>query len=98
MGRTHGGENWLEIVSRNASDVQVGDGAIHSNGQVWGGYLHGLFANKNLRHAWLKSLGWDDAGNQDTLPDPFAASLTYLSDTVESVLDMRKLEKMIWGN
>ncbi len=98
MGRTTGSAPWLKIESRNNSVVQVVDGAQNPSGRVWGCYIHGLFANHNLRRAWLESLDWDSQNANEVQEDPFAASLTYLSDTVESVLDMEKLEAMIWGS
>jgi adenosylcobyric acid synthase len=98
MGRTTGTTPWLEVATRNQSAVQVADGAQVGDGRVWGCYIHGLFANANFRRAWLTSLGWEAANDEGQIEDPFTASLTYLSDTVESVLDMEKLEAMIWGS
>jgi adenosylcobyric acid synthase len=96
QGRTTGGENWLEIISRNSSTVRVGDGAQSRGGRVWGCYLHGLFSNANLRRNWLASLGW--MGEQAETQSPFTASLERLADTLENHLDMPELESMIWEN
>ncbi len=96
MGRTTGADPWLEIVERNQETTQVFDGAINSDGLVWGCYIHGLFGNQNLRRAWLGSLGWSGVEGKPIQDDPFASSLTYLTDTVESTLDMELLEKIIW--
>jgi adenosylcobyric acid synthase len=96
MGRTTGEHSWLKITSRNDAPVLVQDGAIKADGRVWGCYLHGLFANQNLRRAWLASLGWQASDDAAIHADPFAASLTYLADTIESVLDMEQIEAMIW--
>ncbi len=95
MGRTQSASPWLEVNERNGEPVQVLDGASSEDGKVWGCYVHGLFANKNLRRAWLKSLGWEE---RQTSTDPFAESLTRLSDTLEESLDMDLLEKIIWEN
>lgn len=96
MGRSVGEGNWLAITSRNEEAVQVGDGAIREDGLVWGCYIHGLFGNENLRRAWLTSLGWSGASTGGNLEaDPFAASLTYLTDTVESALDMALVKKLV---
>jgi len=94
MGRTESKSSWLEITERNGQPVRVPDGAVSEDGKVWGCYVHGLFANENLRRAWLEGLGWspEDAAKKD----PFAASLTRLADTLESTLDMNLLEKIIW--
>jgi len=74
--------------------VQVADGAASKNGKVWGCYMHGLFANENLRHAWLEDLGWNE--DKTSEKNPFATSLTRLADTLESKLDMDLLEKITW--
>jgi adenosylcobyric acid synthase len=96
MGRTEGAEPWLHIDERSGAPVSVPDGASDPGGRVWGSYFHGLFANPKLCHAWLQSLGWQGEGEPITADSRFAASLTYLTDTLESVLDMDYLEKMIW--
>jgi adenosylcobyric acid synthase len=95
MGRTQSSSSWLEIVERGGESVQVADGTASADGKVWGCYVHGLFANQNLRQAWLQSLGWkkEQAGGSTNL---FAASLTRLADTLESTLDMELLEKIVW--
>ena len=94
MGRTGSKSSWLEITERNGQAVQVLDGATSEDGKIWGCYVHGLFANENLRSAWLKDLGWNpnEAGEKDL----FATSLTRLADTLESTLDMDLLEKIVW--
>jgi adenosylcobyric acid synthase len=95
MGRTDSQSSWLEISERGGKSVQVLDGAVSKDGKVWGCYVHGLFANQNLRRAWLESLGWS-GGEVDEDSNPFAASLTRLADTLESTLNMDLLEKIVW--
>jgi adenosylcobyric acid synthase len=95
MGRTQSTNSWLEINERNGQSVQVLDGASNNDGRVWGCYVHGLFANDNLRRAWLRDLGWSEDKAKEN-ENPFAASLTHLADTLESTLDMDLLEKIIW--
>ncbi len=97
MGRTESSSPWLTLTERSGQSVAVADGAMSENGRIWGCYLHGLFANAGLRRAWLTSLGWT-GGDDDAAPDPFAASLSRLADTVESVLNMELLEEIIWGS
>jgi len=80
MGRTWGADHWLEIPARG-----VLDGG--QQGAVWGCYLHGVFANHNLRRAWLGSLGWGGAGNQFDL----TAAFDRLADAVETALDLEGL-------
>jgi len=94
MGFTKSPASWIKITERNGQSVQILDGAISGDGKVWGCYIHGLFANEGLRQAWLESLGWDESDDSQT--NPFAASLTRLADTLESALDMEKLEKIVW--
>jgi len=96
MGRTESKGSWLEITERNDQAVQVPDGATSEDGKIWGCYVHGLFANENLRRAWLEDLGWSE--DKASEKDPFAASLTRLADTLESTLDMNLLEKIVWEN
>ena len=93
MGRTNSQISWLEISKRSGQSVQVPDGASSEDGKVWGCYVHGLFANENLRRAWLKDLGWDEEKASQN-ENPFAASLTRLADTLESTLDMNLLERI----
>jgi adenosylcobyric acid synthase len=97
MGRTDSQSTWLEITQRGGRSVQVPDGAASEDGRVWGCYVHGLFANQNLRRAWLKDLGWNEEKATEN-ENPFAASLTRLADTLESTLDMDLLEKIVWEN
>ena len=58
MGRTQSPAPLLRL--RRTSGETVLDGA--QQGAVWGTYVHGLFDNAALRHAWLKSLGWRPQG------------------------------------
>jgi adenosylcobyric acid synthase len=97
MGRTDSQNSWLEISERSGQSVRVPDGAVSEDGRVWGCYVHGLFANQNLRQAWLKDLGWNEEKASQS-ENPFAASLTRLADTLESTLDMDLLEKIVWEN
>jgi len=97
-GHTHGGQAWLKITHRNGHPAEVWDGAVSAEGRVWGTYLHGVFANANLRRAWLSALGWpgDQTGELTESP-PFTAALTRLADTLETALDMKRLEAIIQG-
>jgi adenosylcobyric acid synthase len=95
MGRTQGQSAWLEISERGGQSVYAPDGAASEDGKVWGCYVHGLFANQNLRRAWLQNLGWSD-DNVSKNENPFATSLTRLADTLESTLNMELLEKIVW--
>jgi len=68
------------------------DGAVAKSGRIWGTYLHGLFDNDALRHAWLRSLGWQGTGQI------FDREQAYnrLADHVRTHLDMAALQQIIW--
>lgn len=70
------------------------DGVLNSTGHIWGTYLHGIFDNDALRHAWLHSLGWHGTGHS------FDRHLAYhrLADHVQTHLDMPAIERIIWGD
>jgi len=102
LGQTDSASAWLEILERNAQPARLPDGAVSPDGRIWGCYLHGLFANQQLRDAWLSSLGWRNrtAGrpvapvSTGTANNP--SSYDRLADALEAALDMPLLEKMIW--
>lgn len=90
MGRTSGLDYWLRLDQRSGEEVAVLDGGMGENGRVWGCYLHGIFANDNFRHAWLRSLGFQPQTNTNR-QDPF----DHLADVVEAALDMETLEALL---
>jgi adenosylcobyric acid synthase len=94
LGQTEGAEPFLEITERNRQAAQVLDGSSSPDGRIWGCYLHGLFANENLRRAWLASLGWRTPAGQEK---PFGPDFARLGEAVEAALDMPRLEKIIWA-
>lgn len=99
MGRTNSVSTWLKIDTRNGVPCEFSDGSITPDGRVWGCYLHGLFGNTALRHAWLTSLGWSPKG-QSLAPramDQLEASLDYLANEVEAAVDMKEVERIIWA-
>lgn len=84
------------IDEANSWLCQIGshfDGAVTADGRVWGTYLHGIFDNDSLRHAWLRSLGWQATGQR------FDREVAYnrLADHVEAHLNMDMLRRIIWG-
>ncbi|HLO27705.1 MAG TPA: cobyric acid synthase [Anaerolineales bacterium] len=97
MGRTNSVSPWLKIDRRNGMPCEISDGSISADGRVWGCYLHGLFRNTALRHAWLASLGWipDDQLIGPRAIDQLEKSLAYLADEVEAAVDMNEIERMI---
>jgi adenosylcobyric acid synthase len=105
MGRTDSSTPWLEITIRNGAACQVADGAASPDGKIWGCYLHGLFANTALRHAWLESLGWREhtspsrpiASKEQQEGNTVSLALSRLADAIEAALDMKKLEEILWA-
>jgi adenosylcobyric acid synthase len=100
MGRTSGSREWLKIDSRSGNAVGVRDGAVDDEGKVWGCYLHGIFENRLLRRAWLKSLGWQepvDGAGGTQMRDDLESALDRLADVVEAALDMEQLEALVSG-
>ena len=59
MGDTQRGEAHppaFKIIERLGQKVEVEDGAISTDGRVWGTYLHGLFDNDGFRRCFIDSL------------------------------------------
>lgn len=85
IGRTEGPDcarAWLEIDGRS-------EGAVSANGQVWGCYLHGLFAADAFRRDFLAQLG---ARTELTdFEGTVEAALDALADHVEDHLDLDTL-------
>lgn len=104
MGRTLSQQPWLDInraaqENINGEEQRILDGAFSQDGRIWGCYLHGIFAETSFRRAWLHSLGWNN-GDLKTTDDlenlRFEQALTRLTDTVETSLDMKRLEAILW--
>lgn len=92
MGHTTSPSPWLSTVTRGQTAVNHVDGASSTDGRIWGCYFHGLFANENLRHAWLSSLGWQMQSQSSVSLD---TALDNLADRVEAHLNMAQLEAII---
>jgi adenosylcobyric acid synthase len=59
MGDTQRGEAHrpaFRIIERLGQKAEVEDGAISTDGRVWGTYLHGLFDNDGFRRRFIDSL------------------------------------------
>lgn len=83
----------LSLSHIGSPDNWHADGTLAADGCIWGTYLHGLFDNDALRHAWLASLGWQGLGQT------FDRQMAYnrLANHVRSHLDMSALRQIIWG-
>ena len=84
-------------TSDQSAPRESGSGAVTATGNVWGCYLHGLFANESLRRAWLTSLGWHGDPEQASAALHVQAVLDTVASHVEASLDMGRLETIIWG-
>ena len=99
MGRTRRGASWLNINRREAQQISVADGAISDDGRIWGCYLHGLFANQNLRRAWLSSLGWrHDEVQSAVTTSGHEAAFDRLADAIERSVNIDRLDSIILGS
>ena len=59
MGETERGPSHppaFRIIERMSQKVEIEDGAISTDGMVWGTYLHGLFENDPFRRLFIESL------------------------------------------
>jgi adenosylcobyric acid synthase len=95
MGRTRSESPWLEITARNGQPCKESDGSVDAEERVWGCYLHGLFGNMLLRRAWLTSLAEGDGAEVTDDRTYLDVSLDRLADSVEAVLDMKRLEMIL---
>jgi len=94
MGTTCETTPWLSLVRRGEDDVAAPDGNVSPDRRVWGCYVHGLFANIDLRHAWLSSLGWVTPANPGMAVSR-SRSLDRLADAVLCALDMQQLQHIV---
>jgi adenosylcobyric acid synthase len=94
MGTTTGNTAWLNLTRRGDENMTVPDGNMSPDGRIWGCYVHGLFANEDLRHAWLTSLGWHEPAGA-AMPASRAKSFDRLADAVLCAVDMQELQRII---
>ena len=95
---------WPQAVPVSGYEIHYGDNNPDeklfpfshrsADGQVWGTYLHGLFASGPFRRVWLAEMGVssETANNHE---QRVMASLDLLADTLERVLDPVLLEPLL---
>lgn len=101
VGRTDYANGWLTFQTQAMGEMASRlDGAISKDGRVWGCYLHGLFANDAFRQAWLNSLSPSIEKPPRAAPTSTTArreaALNRLADHFENVLDLERLEQIVW--
>ena len=68
---------------------------IADQGRIWGCYVHGMFANQAMCHAWLASLGWQEVGQSYQSIEGQEAAFERLADAVEAALPMAYSRSLI---
>lgn len=77
------------ISSRNGLEAKVADGAVSSNGQIFGTYVHGIFDNDGFRETLLSSLG--AKGQERSYSFAKEASIAALARHFEENVDVGSL-------
>ena len=104
MGRSELGEGVepaFRIFERSTRAVDVLDGAISSDGRVFGTYIHGIFDNDVFRRHIINSIrehkGWGALVESDiiTVREQRDKDFNKLADVVRNSLDMDKLYKIM---
>ena len=97
MGHTTLGSRslpFVQLVNRSGREVAVPDGAVSTDGRVFGTYLHGLFDNDGFRSAFLNRIrmakGLPTFSPDCRSEDPF----DLLAEHLEKHLDMERLLKI----
>jgi len=90
------------ILKRNGRRICQEDGAISSDGRVWGTYLHGLFENDSFRKWFLTRIrvqkGWTRlAGGMSTVHYVQEREWAFdrLSQVVRKHLDLKRIYELI---
>jgi adenosylcobyric acid synthase len=82
---------FAEIFRRSGRDVKISDGAVSSDGRVFGTYLHGIFDNDGFRNAFLNRIRKEKGLRPSSVSTAQADPLDLLAEHLERHLDMEKL-------
>lgn len=89
----HGITAHSEPLFSAITPTEEGDGCLAADGQSFGTYLHGLFANDRFRQAWLRSLGVAPENAQ--FRSQAEAAFDELADHIEKSIHLNRLEEII---
>jgi adenosylcobyric acid synthase len=103
MGQTQLGstaEPLFKLTSRSGEAVELFDGACNPEASVWGTYLHGIFANDQLRRGWINYLraqkGLDPVKEElSRSGEELEADYQQLAQVVRENLDMELVYKIM---
>lgn len=94
-------EPLLEIIRRGENECNVQDGAISSNGKVWGTYFHGIFDNDEFRMAFVnylrKQKGFEPIGELEgySFNHNKQAQYDLLAERIRKNLDIDKIYQIL---
>lgn len=104
MGRSElasGVEPAFRIYERSTKEVEVLDGAVRSDGRVFGTYIHGIFDNDSFRRHIIDLIreqkGWGQLQAEDilTVKEQREKDFNKLADVVRNSLNMDKLYQIM---
>lgn len=104
MGRSELGEGVepaFRIFERSTKEVDILDGAVRSDGRVFGTYIHGIFDNDRFRRHIINLIrehkGWGPLVESDimTVHEQREKDFNKLADVVRNSLDMDKIYRIM---